>query len=398
MPPKHLAALLAAIGATAQQAHVNLDAAPHRNTENLAPYGAQVVSPEVDAAGRVTLRLRAPQAASVLLAPGPLLNAIGAKGALAFSKDEKGLWTLTAGPVKPNIYAYNLIVDGVRIADPSNTVSGFGNQPPFSEVVVAGDAPAYYDPKPVPHGAITRHIYHSNVTNGEREIFVYTPPGYDRSKKYPVLYLLGGSGELASGWMLYVRANWILDNLIAEGKAKPMIIAMPNNQVIHRSHPQHVELTFRTFEAELRQHIVPFVDKHYSTRAGRKSRALSGLSMGGRHTQQVGFNCLDLFSSFAVLSAGDAEAEKSNPAFFSAKDTAKKVDYLFIGIGDNEEQPLGNAASGPRGSVAERSRALSAALKKSNIPHEFYRGGGGAHDWGTWRHLLHEKVLPSLWK
>ena len=143
---------------------------------------------------------------------------------------------------------------------------------------------------------------------------------------------------------------------------------------------------------------MPFVDKHYSTRADRKHRALSGLSMGGRHTQQVGFNCLDLFSSFAVLSAGDAEAEKSNAAFFTAKDTAKKIDYLLIGIGDNEEQPLGNATSGPRGSVAERSRALSASLKKHDIPHEFYKGGGGAHDWGTWRHLLHEKVLPSLWK
>jgi hypothetical protein len=112
--------------------------------------------------------------------------------------------------------------------------------PPYSELVVHGDGPAYYDARNVPHGAITRHIYHSAVTNGERDLYVYTPPGYDTSKKYPVLYLLGGSGELPHNWIHDGRVNLIMDNLLAEERAEPIIIAIPNNQVIHWRHPRHV--------------------------------------------------------------------------------------------------------------------------------------------------------------
>jgi enterochelin esterase-like enzyme len=150
---------------------------------------------------------------------------------------------------------------------------------------------------------VTRHVYHSQVLNGEREMYVYTPPGYDRSKKYPVLYLLGGSGELASNWNIEGRASFIADNLIAERKALPMIIAMPNNQVVHRGDPKHTELTFPLFEKELRQHIVPIVDKAYSTQAEPRGRAIAGLSMGGRHAQLVGFKALDLFRSFGIRSS-----------------------------------------------------------------------------------------------
>lgn len=214
-------------------------------------------------------------------------------------------------------YVYKLIIDGVTVPDPNNTYSRFADQPPYSQLIVPGNGPAYYDARNVPHGAVTRHVYHSDVTNGEREMYVYTPPGYDRSKKYPVLYLVGGSGELASTWPLDGRANFIMDNLLAEGKALPMIIAMPINQMIHRSHPKHTELTFNLFEAELRKHIIPFVEKAYSVRADRNGRALSGLSMGGRHTQFVGFKCLDLFASFGVLSAGDIDTEKSSAAFLN---------------------------------------------------------------------------------
>ena len=142
--------------------------------------------------------------------------------------------------------------------------------------MVPGDGPAYYDARPVPHGAVTRNIYHSDVLNGEREMFVYTPPGYDTSKKYPVLYLVGGSGELASNWALEGAVNFIMDNLLAEGKVVPMVIAMPNNQVVHRRHPKHEELTFDLFEKELRGSIIPFVEKNYSVRNDPKGRALSG--------------------------------------------------------------------------------------------------------------------------
>ncbi len=379
--------LLAAAGcAFAQQAHVNLDWNPQKNTQNLVPFGANVISPEVHDDGTVTFRVRAPQANSVQLAAGPIVPGLGGTRPPAFTKDEKGLWTLTIGPVKPNIYVYKLIVDGVTVPDPNNTLTGFSDQPGYSVLVVHGQGPAYYDAKNVPHGNVTRHVYHSESLGGEREMYVYTPPNYDRSKKYPVLYLLGGSGELASTWMYDGRANFIADNLIAEGKALPMIIAMPNNQVVHRSDPKHTELTFKLFEAELRGSIIPLVEKNYSVQANRKGRAIAGLSMGGRHAQLVGFKCLDLFASFGILSAGDPDSEKSTPEFLNDPQINKKVDYLLVGLGTYEDQPT------------NRSVQFHQVLEKHNVKHDYYVGGGGAHDWATWRHLLYAKLLPNLWR
>jgi enterochelin esterase family protein len=233
---------------------------------------------------------------------------------------------------------------------------------------------------------MTRHIYHSSVLNGEREVYVYTPPGYDGKKQYPVLYLLGGSGELASTWALDGRATFIEDNLIADGKALPMIIAMPNNQVVHRTDPRHTELTFKLFEAELRNHIIPVVEKNYSVQANRHGRALAGLSMGGRHAQLVGFKCLDLFASFGILSAGDPQSEKSTLEFLHNPHINKEIDYLLVGLGTYENQPQ------------NRSVAFHRILEKYNIKHDYYVGGNGAHDWATWRHLLYARLLPNLWR
>ncbi|WP_254413426.1 esterase [Dyadobacter diqingensis] len=371
----------------AQQANVNLDWNPQKNTENLVPYGGNVVSPEVRDDQTITFRLKAPDAHDVRLTGGPILLALGVKDPVPFKKGDDGLWTLTVGPVKPNIYVYRLLLDGVPVVDPNNTITGSSNQPGYSSVVVHGSAPAYYDARKVAHGNVVRHIYHSDVLNGEREMFVYTPPGYDSRKKYPVLYLLGGSGELASGWSLDGRANFIADNLLAEGKMVPMIIAMPNNQVLHRSDPKHLEKTYVLFEKELRGQIVPFVDKNYNTITDRKGRAIAGLSMGGRHTQMVGMNDLDLFSSFGILSAGDLGTEKMNAAFFNDPKVKDKVDYLLIGLGSGEIDFVG-----------KRSASTHETLKKHGIKHEYFIGGDGAHDWGTWRLLLHDKLLPNLWK
>ena len=371
----------------AQQAHVNLDWNPQKNTQNLIPFGASVISPEVLDDHTITFRLKAPEAKQVMLTGGPILLALAKKDPIPFRKDNDSLWTLTVGPVKPDIYVYKFIIDGVSVPDPNNTLTGFNDQPGYSNVVVQGDGPAYYDAKPVPHGAVTRHIYHSDVLNGEREMYVYTPPGYSSKKKYPVLYLVGGSGELASGWSLDGRANFIADNLIAEGKMVPMLIAMPNNQVVHRTDPKHTEKTFPLFEDELKKQIIPFMDKTYSTRADRKGRALAGLSMGGRHTQLVGLKNLDLFSSFGVLSAGDLETETVSAALLNDPAANQKVDYLLVGQGTGEVATIG-----------KRAVALHEALQKHNIKHDYYVGGDGAHDWGTWRHLLYYKLLPNLWR
>jgi enterochelin esterase-like enzyme len=370
----------------AQQAHVNLDWNPHKNTQNLVPNGANVISPEVRDDHTIIFRLKAPEAQKVELGGGPILLAAGqGNRPIPFKRAEDGIWSLTVGPIKPNMYVYKIIVDGVSIPDPNNTWIGFADQPGYSVVVVHGEGPSYYDAREVPHGAVTRLVYHSDVTMGEREMYVYTPPSYDSSKKYPVLYLLGGSGEVASTWNIDGRAGFIADNLIAGRKALPMIIVMPNNQVLHRSDPKHAELTFKLFESELRKQIVPLVDKTFSTRADRHGRALAGLSMGGRHAQLVGFKCLDLFASFGILSAGDPDSEKSTPDFLNDPGINGKVDYLFVGLGTFENLPT------------NRSVLFHQILEKHKVDHDYFIGGDGGHDWGTWRaHLFH--MLPLLWR
>ncbi len=372
-----------------QQANVNLDYNPQKNTEGLIPFSAPLNSPEVHNDQTVTFRIRAPHASEVYLTGVAILTALGDPGKpVPFIHGDDGIWTLDIGPIEPDMYVYHITVDGVQMADPSNTVAGFTAMPPYSQLVVHGDGPSYYDARNVPHGKVTRHIYHSDVTKGEREMYVYTPPGYDPEITYPVLYLVGGSGDLPSNWIYDGRVNLMMDNLLAEGKVVPMVIAVPNNQVLHRNHPKHVELTFDLFEAELRQHIIPLVESEYNVRSDPHGRALSGLSMGGRHTLFIGFRSTDLFASFGILSAGDINAESSVAYFLNDPDINDKVDYLFIGQGTVEAQ----------GRFGERCVALHEALDKHSITHEYYVGGHGGHDWATWRHLLYYRFLPSLWR
>jgi enterochelin esterase family protein len=384
-----LVCLLSPVLACAQQANVNLDFNPQKNTEKLIPFSAPLNSPEVHDDRTVTFRLKAPAAKEVRLVGVAILTALGRTNQpVPFTKGDDGIWTLTVGPLRPDMYAYHLNVDGVQMADPNNTYAAFTAMPPYSQLMVHGDGPAYYDARNVPHGSVTRHVYHSEVTRGERELYVYTPPGYDRTKTYPVLYLVGGSGELPSNWVYDGRANFIMDNLLAEKKAVPMVIAIPNNQVVHRNNPKHTELTFKVFEAELRQHVIPLVEREYSVRRDPKGRAISGLSMGGRHTMFVGFNSLDLFGSFGVLSAGDVDSEKSLAKFLNDPDANKKIDYLFVGQGTLEAA----------GRMGERCIALHKAFENHNITHEYYVGGDAGHDWATWRHLLYYRFLPNLWR
>jgi enterochelin esterase family protein len=374
--------LIPVLSLSAQQAHINLDWNPQKNTENLVPFSANVISPEVFDDHTVIFRLKGPEVSKVMLT-GSMFVGKEAGKQVPFVKGEDGIWTCKIGPLTPDIYLYYFIIDGVKVIDPNNTFTGFANMPAFSMLFVHGDGPAFYDAKDVPHGAITTHIYHSDVSNGEREMLVYTPPSYDVNKKYPTLYLLGGSGDLAQTWYMHGQANFIMDNLLAEGKAVPMIIVMPNNQLVNRSHPNHTDLTFKLVEREFKEEIIPFVESHYSVIKDRHGRAISGLSMGGRHAQYVGLNNLDLFASIGILSAAipiDQTPVLKDPNVNS------KIDYLFLGAGTYETNPTA------------RHEVFHNELTKLNVNHEYYVGSNGAHDLITWRHLLYYRFLPNLWK
>jgi enterochelin esterase family protein len=367
----------------AQQNHVNIDWDPQKNTENLVPLSANIISPEVNADRTVTFRLRAPQATDVRVTGGVLAR-ITRERSLPMTKDDKGVWSITIGPLDPNIYLYYFLIDGVNTIDPNNTYVGFANMPAFSMVWVHGDEPAFYDAKPVPHGDLTTHFYHSPVTDGERYMLVYTPPGYDPAKAYPVLYLMGGSGDLPETWTMHGQVNFILDNLLAEGKITPMIVAIPNNQMVHRMHPKHTELSFPLTEREFVEAIVPYVESRYKVIESPRGRAISGLSMGGRHAQYVGLRHMGLFGSVGLLSA--ALPLTDTPVLLTPKAVNDSLDYFFVGAGPYETNPRA------------RHEVLHQQLDSLGVRHEYYVGGPGAHDLQTWRHLLYERFLPNLFK
>ncbi|MDR1200382.1 MAG: hypothetical protein LBL58_01965 [Tannerellaceae bacterium] len=365
----------------AQQSHVNIDWNPQRNKEGLNPFGTRLISPEVHDDHTVTFRLMAPGLNSVTVS-GTMFVGEEAGKRVPLTKGPDGVWSATIGPLVPDIYIYSMQVDGVNIVDPNNTITGNAAQPAFGLLWVHGDAPAFYDAKDVPHGTVTQHYYHSIVTNGERTLLVYTPPGYNPAEKYPVLYLMGGSGEDAESWTKNGQANFIMDNLLADGKALPMIIVFPNNQVVHRSHPQHTELSFPLMEREYKEVIIPYIESRYSVINDRHARAMAGLSMGGRHTQYVGLRNLDIFGSLGIFSA--AMPIDETPALHDP-DFNSKIDYLFLGAGTYETNP--NA----------RHQILHNQLVELDIMHEYLVGSRGAHDFTTWRFLLHHFLL-NLWR
>ncbi len=382
---KHLLAplaLLATMTLHAQQSHVNIQYDPQRNTDNITPFSAQLISPEVHDDHTVTFRVKAPNAKEIKLT-GSMFVGENARKQVPFTKGDDGIWTLKIGPLEPEIYFYYIIVDGLQNVDPNNTFTGHAAMPAFSMLFVHGDEPAWYDPKPgVPHGSITTHYYESSVTGGLRDMMVYTPANYNPKKQYPVLYLMGGSGDLTETWVMHGRANWILDNMIHEGLCKEMIVCFPNDQMVTRSHPQHTELAFPLVEKEIIQCVIPFVEKNYSVKKDKHSRAIAGLSMGGRMSQYVGLRNLDVFSNVGLLSAA---IEIDETPVLRDKDVNSKLDYFFVGGGTYETGMMG------------RHTRLHEQLDQLGVKHEYFVAGN-AHDLVTWRHLLYDSFLRNLWK
>jgi enterochelin esterase-like enzyme/acetyl esterase/lipase len=337
--------------------------------------------PKVHPDGRVTFRLKAPDAKKVQLQPGGADNGLG-KGPYDMGRGADGAWSATTPPAVPGFHYYWLVVDGVAVNDPgSETFFGYGK--PTSGVEVPEKGVDFYDAKDVPHGEVRAFWYHSRVTGKPRRAFVYTPPGYDAGKgRYPVLYLQHGAGEDERGWTTQGRANFILDNLIAAKKAKPMIVVMDNGYADKAGRPAARVFDFAGFQAVLTGELVPKIDATYRTLADREHRALAGLSMGGMQALQIGLAHLDTFGSVGAFSAppfGKFDAATSyNGAFRDAKAFNGKVRLLWLGAGSAEE------------AFAARLKAMHEALDKAGVKHVTFESKGTSHEWQTWRRSLHD--------
>jgi enterochelin esterase family protein len=358
--------------------------------------GTQVVSPEVHADKRITFRFSAPNARSVTL--------IGELDGRTYdmARGDTGVWAVTVGPWPHDVYNYQFRVDaiegrgGVIAMDPVNpsVKLGFGAFPPASMVEIPADEGAgFEDAKDVPHGTVRMETYHSRAMGVPRTLWIYTPPGYEQGDtRYPVFYLLHGSGNIDSSWMLTGRANYIMDNLIAEGLARPMIIVNPfgyARQGIGTGPDRTVTETSpggqnSLFAQDLLGDVIPFVEGRFRTMADADHRALGGLSMGGGQTVAIGFPNTDTFHSLVVMSAGATNAAESYPEFFrDPAATNARLKLLWLGIGKDDF-------------LLNSSKALADALTTANIDHT-YSVGEGRHEWVVWRHHLRE-VAPLLFK
>jgi enterochelin esterase-like enzyme len=355
-----------------------------------------LVSPEISADHRVTFRLYAPKASEVTVGGdfGP---------AAKMTKDDKGVWSTTVGPLTPDLYSYHFIVDGVKTVDPKNSLIKPGIATVDSMVFVAGKEADFEDNKEVPHGEVRQVWYRSSTLNAQRRMHVYTPPGYeDNSERYPVFYLLHGAGDDDSGWSTIGRAGFILDNLIAQKKAKPMLVVMPNGSLPRPANlprrapgaPPSPEFAKRMaefqglFVKELLHDIVPQVEKRFRVQTGAANRALAGLSMGGGQTLAVVTSHPDQFGYVGVWSAAifgsPEDYEKRNATFFESADKVNRIVKLFsISVGDKDFLLAG-------------SKNLDELLKKHGIKHEFHVSSGG-HTWINWRHYLND-FAPQLFQ
>jgi enterochelin esterase-like enzyme len=359
-----------------------------------------LVSTEVAADRKVTFRIYAPKASEVRLR-GDWMEGIATE---PLAKDDTGVWSATVGPLAPDFYSYSFVVDAVKTVDPKNAVIKQGISSVDNMVMVPGPEAAFLEAKPVPHGEIRIAWYPSSTLGGERRLHVYTPPGYDTSReKYPVFYLLHGGGDEDSGWSTIGRAGFIMDNLLADEKAVPMLIVMPNGSLPRPANlpalmpgttpsPEvaaALAASQARFTSELMKDIVPFVEKSYRVRADSRSRAIAGLSMGGGQTQRVLTNHPDAFAYVAIWSAGvrpeGSEAfEKDAAAFLAAPEKVNKsIRLLSIRAGDKDFALAG-------------CRNLDELLTKHKIEHKLQVNGGG-HTWINWRLYLSE-LLPQLFR
>jgi enterochelin esterase-like enzyme len=359
--------------------------------------------PRVDSTGRVQLRVKAPDATKVKVNfwSGPKVDMV---------KQADGFWTVTTPPLVPGLHYYTLIIDGAEVSD-TNSHAFFGGSKPASAVEVPEPGSTYYSIQDVPHGQVREIWYYSKVTGTWRHALIYTPPNYDTQTKvrYPVLYLQHGGGEDETGWTKQGHANFILDNLIAAGSCKPMIIVMAYGYARRAGQPapdltgkpfgspemmKSMQDMAAAFEDDVTQVLIPYIDSTFRTIPDRDHRAMAGLSMGGMQTFQVTLNHLDLFSYIGGFSGaggplvlGNQKLDPKtayNGVFADPAAFAKRVHLLWLGVGTEEPARM-----------REGLQRLHTSLLEANIQHVFYESPGTDHEWQTWRRDLKD-FAPRL--
>ena len=339
------------------------------------------VSPEVHSDGRITFRYRSPNAREVFVSRAGL-------GRLPMTRDEQGVWTATAPPLPPDIYQYTFNVDGVSVLDPVNSLVAPNLLNMSNMVRVPGPAGGAdllpWDVADVPRGRLTRHFYKSARIGDHRDYYVYTPPGYEANQTttYPVLYLLHGFSDDASGWTSVGQAHVILDNLIAAKKAVPMLVVMTLGygapEIVTRG-PRAPNLRQKNMEGyrdALFAEVIPAIERDYRVDTRRERRAIAGLSMGGAETLFTGLNAIDRFSYIGAFSAGGLGPAAELPQVFPNLTAAegRRLALLWIGCGTED-------------GLIEANRSMRAFLTERGVAHEGIETPGG-HTWMVWRRYL----------
>lgn len=369
--------------------------APEKKADDSRPAASNVGKspyPRVHHDLRVTLRLKAPEAKSVSVVGN---FGLGKGGPWKMERGDDGFWTVTTPPVVPGFHYYRISVDGVEINDPGSDAF-FGMGRPTSGIEIPEKGVDFYHVKDVPHGEVRSRWYRSKVTGQTRHVMVYTPPGYDAEpkKRYPVLYLQHGGGEDETGWVRQGRVNFILDNLIAAGKARPMIVVMEKGYATRAGASGgpggRAGFDFAAFGEVVVKDLVPMVDATYRTEPRREMRAIAGLSMGAAQAMRIGLTNLDRFSAIGAFSGGGRGDPKTayGGVFEDAASFDKKVSVLYLHCG----------TVGLDARIYEGAKKLHDSLKKAGSKNVVFREAKGlSHEWQTWRYALHD-FAPRLFR
>ena len=374
--------------------------------------GEQVASPVVNANNTVTFNMVAPGAQQVQITgdflptqkieyPG---GSYDAPGVVDMVKNEKGVWTFTSEPLKPELYMYNLIVDGVKVTDPLNVYSIRDINNLFNIFLIGGERADLYKVNKVPHGTVSKVWYESPTAGITRRCTVYTPAGYETSgKEYPVFYLLHGIGGDENAWSELGRATQILDNLIAQGKAEPMIMVMTNGNISQEACPGETSEGFRvptmmlpktmegSFETAFPD-VIQFMEKAYRVKKGKANRAIAGLSMGGFHSLFISINNPDTFDYIGLFSAAVDQQQNGNGGFPNIyADRNQKIDKLF-----SKNPKLFWIGIGKTDFLIQNNNDLRAYLDSKHHKYTYLETDGG-HIWRNWRIYLSE-FAPLLFK